>query len=80
MSVVPYPTIALVKGAAFAGGCMFSFAHDYIYVAGDGVFCANEADLGLHLPPGMMEILRKKHNSYNSLRDMTLLAKKFVAK
>ncbi len=26
------PSIAVVKGAAYAGGCMFSFAYDNIYV------------------------------------------------
>ena len=28
IAVLPFPTIALVKGAAIAGGCMLSFAHD----------------------------------------------------
>ena len=29
MAVFPVPTIALVTGHAFAGGCMFALAHDY---------------------------------------------------
>ena len=35
------PTLTLVKGAAIAGGCMFSFAHDFIYVAEKAIFAAN---------------------------------------
>ena len=30
--LLPIPTIAVVKGAAIAGGCMFSFSHVLIYV------------------------------------------------
>jgi enoyl-CoA hydratase/carnithine racemase len=41
MSVFTIPTIALVKGAAIAGGCMFSFAHDNIYVADKALFACN---------------------------------------
>ena len=36
------PTFVVVKGSAVAGGCMTSFAHDYIYVMEKGFFCANE--------------------------------------
>lgn len=35
------PTIALVQGAAIAGGCMFSFAHDFIYVKDKATFGCN---------------------------------------
>ena len=31
ITALSVPTIALVSGAAVAGGCMFAFAHDYIY-------------------------------------------------
>jgi enoyl-CoA hydratase/carnithine racemase len=41
VSVLPFPTIAIVKGAAIAGGCMFAFAHDNIYVADSGLFACN---------------------------------------
>ena len=41
VSVLPFPTIALVKGAAIAGGCMLAFAHDYIYVADNALFACN---------------------------------------
>jgi enoyl-CoA hydratase/carnithine racemase len=36
------PTICLVKGAAYAGGCMLAFAHDQLYVFENGTFCCNE--------------------------------------
>lgn len=38
ISILPFPTICLVKGGAVAGGCMFVFAHDLVYVAGKGKF------------------------------------------
>ena len=31
ITALSVPTIAMVSGAAVAGGCMFAFAHDYIY-------------------------------------------------
>ena len=39
--MLPFPTFALVQGAAVAGGCMFSFAHDFIYVADKAMFACN---------------------------------------
>jgi enoyl-CoA hydratase/carnithine racemase len=39
--MVNVPTIAVVKGAAIAGGCMFSFAHDLIYVIDKATFACN---------------------------------------
>lgn len=41
ISVLPFPTIALVRGGAVAGGCMFAFAHDYVYAAGKALFSTN---------------------------------------
>jgi enoyl-CoA hydratase/carnithine racemase len=41
ISVLPFPTLAIVKGGAVAGGCMFSFAHDYIHVADKALFACN---------------------------------------
>jgi len=79
ISVLPFPTIALVKGAAIAGGCMFSFAHDYIYVADNALFACNEVDIGLPLPPGMLAVIKRKHRDYKTLRDMCLFGKKYTA-
>lgn len=68
IALLPFPTVAVVKGAAIAGGCMLSFAHDYIYVADSGLFACNEVDIGLPLPPGMLAIIKRKHNDYKTLR------------
>jgi enoyl-CoA hydratase/carnithine racemase len=58
---------------------MFAFAHDNIYVADSGIFACNEVDIGLPLPPGMMSVIKKKHNDYKTLRDMCLYGKKFTS-
>ena len=55
------PTIAFVKGSAIAGGCIFSFAHDYIYVQEKALFVCNEVNIGLPIPPGAMAIVKAKH-------------------
>jgi enoyl-CoA hydratase/carnithine racemase len=41
ITVLPFPTICLVRGGAVAGGCMLAFAHDYVYVAGKALFSTN---------------------------------------
>ena len=41
ISVLPFPTVCLVRGGAVAGGCMLSFAHDFIYVGGKAMFSTN---------------------------------------
>lgn len=41
LAVLNVPTIAVVRGAAIAGGCMLSFAHDFVYVVEKGVFACN---------------------------------------
>lgn len=74
------PTIAVVKGAAYAGGCMFGFSHDLIYVVNDALFCCNEVEIGLQLSPGMMAVIKRKHSNSLTFRDMALFAKKFSAK
>ena len=42
IAVLPFPTFAIVKGGAVAGGCMFAFVHDYVYVAGKAMFSCND--------------------------------------
>lgn len=71
------PSIAVVAGAAIAGGCMLSFAHDHIMVIKKGIFACNEVDIGLPLPPGMNEVVKRKHVNYKTYRDMALFGKKF---
>ena len=43
---MPIPTIAAVNGHAFAGGAMFSLAHDHVLMRSDrGYWCVNEVQL-----------------------------------
>ncbi|RFU26564.1 hypothetical protein B7463_g9778, partial [Scytalidium lignicola] len=45
----PYPTIALITGHTFGGGCPFALAHDYrVMNALRGFFSMPPVDLGLH--------------------------------
>jgi enoyl-CoA hydratase/carnithine racemase len=55
---LPMPTVAAINGHAFAGGAMFSLAHDNILMRADrGYWCVNEVLLELRLAPGMQAIL-----------------------
>jgi len=55
----PVPTIALINGHAFAGGCMYAMAHDYrIMRKKVGFICMNEVDLGFPLGPGMNSVVQ----------------------
>mmetsp|Transcript_24428 Transcript_24428/g.21687 ORF Transcript_24428/g.21687 Transcript_24428/m.21687 type:complete len:243 (-) Transcript_24428:45-773(-) len=61
--VFPCPTIACISGHAFAGGCMFSFCHDYRFmVKGKGFICLPELDLNMNLPRGMSTVCQVKCN------------------
>lgn len=80
IALLNVPTIAVVKGAAIAGGSMVAFAHDLIYVVDTATFACNEVDIGLPLPPGMNAIIKRKHSNQISFRDMTLFGKKFNEK
>jgi Delta3-Delta2-enoyl-CoA isomerase len=79
IAILPFPTFCLVRGGAVAGGCMFAFAHDFIYVAGKGKFSTKEAELQMHFPPGMLAVVRKRHPYPHVLRDMIVYAKEFQA-
>lgn len=55
---LPIPTIAAVNGHAFAGGAMFSLAHDHVLMRRDrGYWCVNEVLLRMRLTPGMQAML-----------------------
>ena len=55
---LPVPTVAAVNGHAFAGGAMFSLAHDHVLMRADrGYWCVNEVLLRMRLTPGMQAIL-----------------------
>ncbi|KAL2815245.1 ClpP/crotonase-like domain-containing protein [Aspergillus cavernicola] len=45
----PFPTIALVTGHTFGGGCPLAFAHDYRVMNSErGFICMPPVDLGMH--------------------------------
>lgn len=47
----PYPTIALITGHTFGGGCPLALAHDYrIMNSKRGFFCMPPIELGLSFP------------------------------
>lgn len=55
---LPIPTVAAINGHAFAGGAMFSLAHDRVVMRADrGYWCVNEVLLQLPLAPGMQALL-----------------------
>ncbi len=59
--IFPVPTIAMIQGHAFAGGCMLAMAHDYRYMMnGKGFICLPELDINMHLPLGMTSIAQCK--------------------
>lgn len=41
LAIMNVPTIVAVKGAAIAGGCMLSFAHDFVYAIDKATFACN---------------------------------------
>ncbi|KAG1146333.1 hypothetical protein G6F37_011389 [Rhizopus arrhizus] len=74
------PTVAAINGHAFAGGCMFAFAHDYRVMRTDrGYICLNEVDLPSALAPGMAAIVREK-TTPKVYRDMVLQARRLSAR
>lgn len=56
----PYPTIALITGHTFGGGCPFALSHDYrIMNSHRGYICMPPVDLGLSFP-GIGQLPRLK--------------------
>ena len=76
---LPIPTVAAINGHAFAGGAMFSLAHDHVLMREDrGYWCVNEALLGLPFAPGMQSILQARLPAPTARRAM-LTAHRFGA-
>ncbi|KAL0082292.1 ClpP/crotonase-like domain-containing protein [Phycomyces blakesleeanus] len=74
------PTIAALNGHAFAGGCMFSFAHDYRVMRSDrGYICMNEVDMPSPLSAGMLAVIRCK-TTPETFRNIILQGHRFTAK
>ncbi|ETI22879.1 hypothetical protein G647_04673 [Cladophialophora carrionii CBS 160.54] len=75
----PFPTIALINGHTFGGGCVFAMAHDYRVMNGErGFLRMPPVDIGLHFP-GMGSLLRAKLHP-RVARKMLLEAHKFTGK
>jgi enoyl-CoA hydratase/carnithine racemase len=54
----PVISVAALNGHAFAGGAMFSLAHDFRVMRSDrGFWCLPEIDLGMPLRPGMNALI-----------------------
>lgn len=79
IATLPFPTFSLVRGGAVAGGCMFAFSHDCVYVGGKAIFSTNESQNQLSFPPGMLAVIRKRHAYAHTLRDMVVFSKQFSA-
>ena len=74
------PTVALVNGHAFAGGCLFALCHDYRVMRSDrGFLCMNEILLPSPLSLVMGSIIRCKLKDPKEWRDCALLAKRYGA-
>jgi len=79
--VFPVPTIAVLNGHAFAGGCMFSMAFDFRYMnESKGFMCMPEIDLHMALTPGMSAVMACKITNSNVLRDLVLIGKRYGGK
>jgi enoyl-CoA hydratase/carnithine racemase len=74
------PLVAAVNGHAFAGGLFLALCTDYRVMREDrGYMCMPEIDLGIHLPPGTVELIAHVMGARNS-EFMALSGKRLTAK
>lgn len=75
----PFPTIALVTGHTFGGGCPLALAHDYRIMNADrGFISMPPVDLGMHFSG--MGVLPKLKLWPQTARKMLLEGHKFTGK
>ncbi|KAL4866588.1 hypothetical protein BDV12DRAFT_210403 [Aspergillus spectabilis] len=75
----PFPTIALVTGHTFGGGCPLAFAHDYRVMNSErGFICMPPIDLGMHFSG--MGILPRLKLQPQIARKVLLEGHRFTAK
>jgi len=73
------PTLALLNGHAFAGGCLVAMHHDYrIMNAKRGYLCLNEIDFGMLIETPLMSVVREKTRP-QAFRALVLEGKRFTA-
>lgn len=68
-------TVAMINGFCFGGGVMLALCCDYrlMKVTSKEVWCLNEVQMGVPIPPGMFSILKAKV-PVSTLRNMALQA------
>lgn len=68
----PAPTVAAIRGHAFAAGAMFALAHDFRVMRADrGFFCLPEVDIDVPFTPGMSGLIQSKLTPATALEAMT---------
>ncbi|KAN0021637.1 hypothetical protein ACTFIU_003781 [Dictyostelium citrinum] len=74
----PIPTISCINGHSYAGGAIFSLAHDYrVMNDSKGFICVNAIDNNIPLPPGLIDTMKCKINTPSLYRDFVLMGKRY---
>jgi len=78
MLCFPMVTVAALNGHAYAGGCLFAWAHDIRIANGDkGFLCMPEIDLGMPFTPGLMALLKEKISDPSLRFEVITVGKKY---
>ncbi|KAK5579042.1 hypothetical protein RB653_008720 [Dictyostelium firmibasis] len=74
----PIPTISCINGHSYAGGAIFSLAHDFrVMNDNKGFICVNAIDNNIPLPPGLIDTMKCKINNPCLYRDFVLMGKRY---